>query len=97
VLDDFNVEAPRLGIEPITRYELGECLRADAPSEADAITSLARGKAELDFGNRRAGYPLFGKVLRGYESKAKDSFRKIAADYKASLAHKGADHPVDPV
>ncbi len=82
----FGVEiAPRLGIEPITSYELEECLLADAPREADVFTSLARATAELKFGNTFAGYPLLAKVLRGYESKAKDGFRQIAADYGASL------------
>lgn len=86
-LAGFSVKiAPRLGVEPITLYELEECLLADAPKEADAITSLARARAELDFGNRLAGYPLVAKVLRGYESKAGDGFRQIAADYRASLA-----------
>jgi hypothetical protein len=67
-LAGFNVKiAPRLGIEPITSSELEECLLADAPREADVITSLARAKAELEFGNRLAGYPLVAKVLRGYE------------------------------
>lgn len=50
--------APRLGIEPITWYELEECLLADVPKEADIIISLARAKAELEFGSRLAGYPL---------------------------------------
>src|SRR5664280_1975196 len=34
---------------------------------------------------RLASYRLVAKVLRGYESKAKDGFRKIAAEYRASL------------
>jgi hypothetical protein len=77
-LAGFNVKiAPRLGIEPITSSELDECLRADAPREADAITSLARATAELEFGNRLAGYPLAAKVLCGYKSKAWDGFRQI--------------------
>lgn len=47
-LAGFNVKiAAPLGIEPITSEELEECLLADAPKEADAITSLARAKAEL--------------------------------------------------
>lgn len=75
-LAGFNVEiAPRLGIEPITASELEECLLADAPRETDVLTSLARATAELEFGNRFSGYPLVAKVLRGYESKAKDGFR----------------------
>jgi hypothetical protein len=85
-LAGFSVKiAPRLGIEPITWSELEECLLADAPKEADAITSLARARAELEFGNTFVGYPLVAKVLRGYESKAKDGFRQVAADYRASL------------
>jgi hypothetical protein len=85
-LAGFSVKiAPRLGIEPITLSELEECLLADAPREADAITSLARARAELEFGRRLAGYPLVAKVLRGYKSKAGDGFRQIAADYRASL------------
>src|ERR1035441_1743571 len=78
LLAGFNVKiAPRLGIEPITSPELDECLRADAPREADAITSLARATAELEFGNRLAGYPLAAKGLCGYKSKAWDGFRQI--------------------
>ena len=89
LLAGFNVKiAPRLGIEPITSDELEECLLADAPKEADAIASLAHAKAELDFGNRHSGYPLLAQVLRGYEAKAKESFRQIAADYRASLERK---------
>ena len=85
-LAGFNVKiAPRLGVEPITSSELEECLPADAPREADAITSLARATADLEFGNRHAGYPLVAKVLRGYKSKAGDGFRQIAADYRAPL------------
>src|SRR5664280_1583435 len=84
-LAGFSVKiAPRLGIEPITSSELEECLLADAPREVDAITSLARARAELEFGHRLAGYPLVAKVLRGYKSKAGDGFRQIAADYRAS-------------
>jgi hypothetical protein len=87
LLAGFNVKiAPRLGIEPITSEELEECVLADAPKEADAIASLARAKAELDFGNRLAGYPLVAEVLHPYESKATESFRQVAADYLASLA-----------
>ena len=85
-LAGFSVKiAPRLGIEPIPSSELEECLQADVPKQADAITSLARAQAELEFGNRLAGYPLVAKVLRGYESEAWDGFRQIAADYRASL------------
>ncbi len=85
-LAGFNVKiASRLGIEPITSSELEECLRADAPKEADAITSLTHGTAELGFGNRHAGYPLVAKVLRGYKSKAWDGFRQIAADSPAHV------------
>ena len=85
-LAGFNVKiAPRLGIEPITSSELEECLLADAPKEADVITLVARATAELEFGNRHAGYPLVAKLLRGYKSKAWDGFRQIAADYRAPL------------
>jgi hypothetical protein len=34
---------------------------------------------------RLASYRLVAKVLRGYESKAKDGFRQIAAEYRAFL------------
>jgi len=30
-------------------------------------------------------FSLVAKVLRGYESKAKDSFRQVAADYRAAV------------
>src|ERR1039457_1595905 len=77
-LAGFSVKiAPRLGIEPITLSELEECLLADAPREADAITSLARARAELEFGHRLAGYPLAAKMLCGYKSKAWDGVRQI--------------------
>lgn len=86
-LAGFNVDiAPRLGIEPITSLELEECLLADAPRESESMTSLARAEAELEFGNRFAGYPLAAEVLRGYEPKARDGFRQIAADHRPSLA-----------
>ena len=90
-LAGFNVDiAPRLEIEAITSTELEECLLADAPREVDSVTSLARASAELLFGNRFAGFPLVAKVFRGYESKAKDGFLQVAADYGASLALKAA-------
>jgi hypothetical protein len=81
--------APRLEIEAITSTELEECLLADAPREVDSVNSLARARAELLFGNRFAAFPLAAKVSRGYESKAKDGFRQVAADNRASLAQKG--------
>jgi hypothetical protein len=77
--------APRLGIEPITTDEPEECLLADVPQEADIIASLARGKAELEFGNSLAGYSLVTEVIHGYESKADESFSHVAADYRASV------------
>lgn len=84
-LAGFNMKiAPRLGIEPIATDELEECLLADAPMQADVIASLARAKAELAFGNSRAGYPLVAGIIRGYESKAYETFRRVAADYRAS-------------
>lgn len=92
----FNQKlAPRLGVEPITADELEECLRADAPKEAEAMTTLARADAELMFGNRRNAVSLLVQIIRGYEPKARaDGFQQIATDYLASL-QKGAGHPVD--
>jgi len=86
-LAGFNVKiAPRLGLEPITSSELEICLLADVPREVEAITLLARAKAELDLGNRFAGFTLVSKFGRGYESKAEDSFRQAMAKYKNSVA-----------
>ena len=86
-LATFNVKiAPRIGVKPITSSELEECLVADAPRDAENITSLARVEAELVFGNRFASFTLMAKVQRGYESKAEDDFRQAMAGYESSRA-----------
>jgi hypothetical protein len=68
-LAGFNLNiAPRLGTEPIPPYELAEYLHIAAPKEAAIITTLARAKAELAFGNRLAACPLIAEAIRLTES-----------------------------
>jgi hypothetical protein len=61
----FNEElAPMFEVEPITPDELDDYLRSAAPREAETITTLARAKAEFDFGNRLTAYPLIAKAIQ---------------------------------
>lgn len=63
--DIFNDEiAPAFGVEPITSEEIEEYLQASAHREANKITSLARAKAELAFGNRLSACPPIVEVIR---------------------------------
>jgi len=64
-LAGFNVKiAPRIGSDPITPYELAEYIQIAGPKEAEIITTLARAKAELAFGNRLAACPLIAEAMR---------------------------------
>ena len=56
--------APRIGSDPITPYELAEYIQIAGPKEAEIITTLARAKAELAFGNRLAACPLIAEAMR---------------------------------
>jgi hypothetical protein len=68
-LAGFNVKiAPRIGSDPITPYELAEYIQIARPKEAEIITTLARAKAELAFGNRLAACPLIAEAIRHTES-----------------------------
>jgi hypothetical protein len=69
LLAGFNVKiAPRIGSDPITPYELAEYIQIAGPKEAEIITTLARAKAELAFGNRLAACPLIAEAIRQTES-----------------------------
>ena len=60
--------APRVGSDPITPYELAEYIQIAGPKEAEIITTLARAKAELAFGNRLEACPLIAEAIRLTES-----------------------------
>jgi len=63
--DVFNHDiAPAFCVKPITPEEIEEYLQAAAQRESDKVTSLARAKAELSFGNRFSACPFIVDAIR---------------------------------